>query len=103
MMCPASVALLRRWTAGAGDTDIGGSRFDGFLDPGDGDDIVRAGVGNDHVDASCWDDTVYGFDVGIDHLDLGGADYDMTRTDDGLMITLHDNSSMLLSGVFDLE
>ncbi len=57
----------------------------------------------DHVDASRGDDSVYGFDVGIDCPDLGGADYDMTRTDDGLLVPLGDSSSMLLSGVFDLE
>lgn len=58
---------------GGGNDDVIASRFDDFVDPGDGDDLIKMGAGNDHVDASRGDDTVYG-GAGSDNIRWGGGD-----------------------------
>lgn len=63
--------------------------------PGDGDAdtlIFRAGHGAD---------TVLGFDVGIDRLDLGGRHYSVTENSHGTLLTFGGGDSILLSNVFD--
>lgn len=61
------------WFGGGGDDDFVASRFNDFVDPGDGDDVVRMGAGDDHVDASRGDDTVYG-GPGNDNIRWGGGE-----------------------------
>lgn len=122
----ASGAVVRgdlgiTWGARWGDDMLIGSRGNDTLEGGPGADTLQGGAGDDLIaTAGDWynmhaagdgdadlivfrpgdgHDTVTGFDVGIDRLDLGGADHDMTRTDDGLLITLDDNSSILLVDV----
>ena len=63
--------------------------------PGDGDSdtiIFREGDGND---------TVSGFDAGVDVLDLGGTNYAVDVTDEGALVTLDSGDTILLAGVED--
>ncbi|RCW84106.1 calcium-binding protein [Paracoccus lutimaris] len=58
---------------GGGNDNIVTSRFDDFVDPGDGNDIVSCGYGSDHVDASRGNDTING-GPGGDNIRWGGGD-----------------------------
>ena len=63
--------------------------------PGDGDAdtlIFRAGHGAD---------TVLGFDVGIDRLDLGGRHYSVSENGQGTLLNFGGGDTILLSHVFD--
>lgn len=63
--------------------------------PGDGDVdtlIFRAGDGHD---------TVIGFDVGRDILDLGGRSYTATETSHGTQLRFASGDTILLSNIFD--
>ena len=63
--------------------------------PGDGDSdtiIFREGDGND---------TVSGFDAGVDVLDLCGANYAVVATNEGALVTLDSGDTILLAGVED--
>ena len=46
-------------------------------------------------------DTVSGFDAGVDVLDLGGANYTVVVTDEGTLLTLNSDDTLLLAGVED--
>ena len=41
-------------------------------------------------------DTVSGFDAGVDVLDLGGANYAVVVTDEGALVTLDSGDTILL-------
>ena len=63
--------------------------------PGDGDAdtlIFRAGHGAD---------TVLGFDVGVDRLDLGGRHYSVSENGQGTLLNFGGGDTILLSHVFD--
>ena len=64
---------------GNGNDDILGSRFGDFIDPGAGNDTVRAGDGDDFVNGSRGDDLIY-----------GGAGNDTLDVNDGDVVTLGD-------------
>ena len=105
-----------RW----GDDLLTGSRGDDTLEGGDGRDTIEGGAGNDIISANVafydpaapgdgaadvlifhaghGDDTVRGFDAGLDVLRFDGA-YTATETADGTLLT-NGADSVLLDGVF---
>lgn len=81
------------------DTITGGAGNDqlwiGISNEGDGDRdtlIFRSGHGQD---------TVYGFDTGLDALNLGGRNYTARETGDGTVLSFSGGDTILLSDVFD--
>lgn len=103
-----------RW----GHDRITGSRGRDTLDGSIGQDTVESGPGDDEIwigDGKAGDgdvdvvifrdgdghDTVYGFDPGIDVLDLGGRSYRATEVLNGTLLTLTNGETILLHGVFD--
>lgn len=95
-----------------------GSRGNDTLDGCEGRDTIRGGQGNDAIwagngtsgdgyrdvlifRAGDGRDTVYGFERGLDVLDLGGRRYSTMQTQDGTLLNLGGGDSVLLDGVFD--
>ena len=65
--------------------------------PGDGDSdtiIFREGDGND---------TVSGFDAGLDTVQIAGGDFQAVSTPDGTLLTLDSGDTLFLAGIFDFE
>lgn len=113
------VRVNTRW----GNDELVGSKGRDTLEGGEGADTITGGKGNDLIstngdfyrmdapgdgDADTLifnfgdgQDTVLGFDVGIDILDLGGRSYVATETDAGTLLDLGRGDSILLANVFD--
>ncbi|SMO57425.1 calcium-binding protein [Paracoccus laeviglucosivorans] len=107
-----------RW----GDDKILGSNGNDTLEGGEGRDTITGGRGNDLISANgdyynSWapgdgdrdtlifrtghgQDTVLGFDGGLDVLDLGGRHYNVVENSQGTLLTAG-NDSILLAHVFD--
>lgn len=107
-----------RW----GDDRLTGSRGDDTLEGGEGRDTITGGAGDDLISANgdyynrnapgdgdvdtlifrgnFGHDTVIGFDNGLDRIDLGGASYRETVTNQGTLLTVGSNT-ILLQNVFD--
>ena len=108
------VNFSTRW----GHDRVTGSRGRDTLDGSIGQDSVEGGQGDDQIwigDGEAGDgdvdvvvfrdgdghDTVYGFDPGIDVLDLGGLTYRASEVLNGTLLTLANGETILLHGVFD--
>ncbi|CAM3212168.1 calcium-binding protein [Paracoccus nototheniae] len=108
------VNLNARW---GHDVLIGSSGND-TLDGSEGRDTLRGGQGDDELwvgDGRNGDgdrdtlifrrgdgqDTVYGFDAGLDVLDLGGRDYSAREINQGTLLDFGRGDTVLLSGEFD--
>lgn len=112
------------WNTRWGDDILIGTSGNDTLDGGSGRDTITGGAGNDEISASgsIWDerfsgdgdqdtlifraghgqDTVLGFDAGLDILDLGGRSYTITDTRAGTLLTAGQDS-ILLSGIHDFN
>lgn len=98
-----------RMTGSRGHDTLDGSFGKDTVEAGQGDDQIWIGdgeTGDGDVDALVFGtgdghDTVYGFDPGIDVLDLGGRTYRATEVVNGTLLTLADGDTILLHGVFD--
>lgn len=113
------VNFSTRW----GDDIIIGSNGNDTLQGGEGRDTITGGRGNDVISANgeyynpnapgdgqvdtlifrAGDgaDTVLGFDVGIDILDVGGRHYDVSVNARGTLLNFGHGDSIFLSNVFD--
>lgn len=95
-----------------------GRRGNDTLVADEGNDTVTGGVGNGQLwigEAEQDDgdrnvlifrrgdghDTVFGFDTGIDVLNLNGRSYTATETGDGTLLSVGGGDTILLSDVFD--
>ena len=89
------------------DDTLIGNRARNTLDGGDGDDLLRGRGGRDIFVASNGDDTIADFNLRQDSLDLTGFDVDSIeqltgsaeQTDDGVLITLSSQASLLFNGL----
>ncbi len=70
---------------GAGNDNATGSRFADFFDPGDGNDIIWAGLGDDHIDASRGNDTIHGGGGG-DNIRWGGGNSGSLAPGDDVLV-----------------
>lgn len=103
-----------RW----GNDRLTGSVGDDTLDGCEGRDTIRGGQGDDDIwagggtggdgyrdllifRAGDGQDTVHGFEQGLDSLDLGGRRYSVAQTRDGTVLNLGSGDSILLEGIFD--
>lgn len=108
------VNVNTRW----GHDRLTGSRGDDTLDGSEGRDTLIGGRGDDQLwigDGRNGDgdrdvlvfrrgdgqDTVFGFEVGLDRLDLGGRAYSARETAEGTLLQFSGRDSILLSGEFD--
>lgn len=97
-----------RW----GHDRLTGSAGNDTLEGGDGRDTITGGAGDDLIylgegrgrdgdadtvvfRAGHGRDVVYGFEVGRDVLDLGGRDYDVTQTGQGMLYQMGEDSILL--------
>lgn len=86
---------------------------DDTLEGGDGRDTITGGAGGDLIylgegrtrdddadtvvfRAGHGRDLVYGFEAGRDMLDLGGRDYDITQTGQGVLYQMGEDSILLI-------
>lgn len=113
------IRMNTRW----GNDVIVGSRGNDTIEGGEGRDTLTGGRGNDlisantewynnnapgdgHVDtlifrAGDGNDTVLGFDVGVDILDVGNRSYNAVENNRGTLLSFANGDSILLSNVFD--
>ncbi|AGT11284.1 calcium-binding protein [Paracoccus aminophilus] len=113
------VNFSARW----GDDILIGSRGNDTLQGGEGRDTITGGKGNDLISANGeaynWRapgdgvadtlifhrgdgaDTVLGFDVGIDILQVDGRSYSVSQTARGTLLDFGHGDSILLSNIFD--
>lgn len=107
------------WNTRWGDDILTGTRGNDTLEGGEGRDRIRGGAGDDIICAGSdyWafanaradgvrdilvfrgnfgNDTVVGFDRGLDVIDLGGRSYIETQTAEGLLWTVGDNSIIFM-------
>lgn len=113
------VRVNLRWN---NDTLIG-SRGNDTLEGGDGADTITGGAGNDLLvgGGNYWNagagqdgsadlfvfraghgqDTIQGFEMGLDRLALGGRDYAAVESGSGTLLTFGGGDSILLHGQFD--
>lgn len=110
----AGVNVNARW----GHDRILGSRGNDTLDGSMGRDTIRGGQGDDEIwigdgrrgdgdrdvlifRAGDGHDQVFGFEAGLDVLDLGGRRYTAVETRDGTLLTFGSGDSIMLHDVFD--
>jgi serralysin len=97
----ANGVTIERATGGDGNDTIIGNDADNILKGGGGTDAITGGAGADTfvVSAGTGTDTVTDFQVGSDHIDLGGHGWSASQQGADTLISVSGAESMLLVGV----